>query len=100
MPGAGVSTSSWVPSMPATASWSANCHAWADPSPKSSTSSMRSPGRRWRLPPQGETRSEDRQDLQTKVMTILFALFAEVERDLISERTREGLARAWASIPG
>ena len=52
------------------------------------------------MPPQGETRSEDRQDLQTKVMTILFALFAEVERDLISERTREGLARAWASIPG
>ena len=27
-------------------------------------------------------------------MTTLFALFAEVERDLISERTREGLARA------
>ena len=26
-------------------------------------------------------------------MTTLFALFAEVERDLISERTREGLAR-------
>ena len=32
-----------------------------------------------------------------KVMTTLFALFAEVERDLISERTREGLARARAS---
>ena len=30
-------------------------------------------------------------------MTTLFALFAEVERDLISERTREGLARAKAS---
>ena len=27
-------------------------------------------------------------------MTTLFALFAEVERDLISERTPEGLARA------
>ena len=27
-------------------------------------------------------------------MTTLFALFAEVERDLISERTREGLANA------
>ena len=27
-------------------------------------------------------------------MTTLFALFAEVERDLISERTCEGLARA------
>ena len=26
-------------------------------------------------------------------MTTLFALFAEVERDLISERTREDLAR-------
>ncbi len=30
-------------------------------------------------------------------MTTLFALFAEVERDLISERTREGLAKAKAS---
>ena len=30
-------------------------------------------------------------------MTTLFALFADVERDLISERTREGLARAKAS---
>ena len=33
-----------------------------------------------------------------KVMTTLFALFAEVERDLISERTREGLAPARASV--
>ena len=30
-------------------------------------------------------------------MTTLFALFAEVERDLISERTREGLAKARAA---
>ena len=30
-------------------------------------------------------------------MTTLFALFAEVERDPISERTREGLAKASAS---
>ena len=30
-------------------------------------------------------------------MTTLFALVAEVERDLISERTREGLAKARAS---
>ena len=42
-------------------------------------------------------RFEGRQDLQTKVMTTLFALFAEVERDLISERTREGLAKARSS---
>ena len=42
-------------------------------------------------------RFEGRQDLQTKVMTTLFALFAEVKRDLISERTREDLARARAS---
>ena len=42
-------------------------------------------------------RFEGKRDIQTKVMTTLFALFAEVERDLISERTREGLARARAS---
>ena len=42
-------------------------------------------------------RVEGKQDIQTKVMTTLFALFAEVERDLISERTREGLAKAKAS---
>ena len=35
---------------------------------------------------------EGKQDLQTKVMIALFGLFAEVERDLISERTKEGLA--------
>ena len=38
-------------------------------------------------------RVDGKRDIQTKVMTTLFALFAEVERDLISERTREGLAR-------
>ena len=42
-------------------------------------------------------RVEGKQDIQTKVMTTLFALFAEVERDLILERTREGLAKARAS---
>ena len=34
--------------------------------------------------------------MQTKVMIALFGLFAEVERDLISERTKEGLAAARA----
>ena len=42
-------------------------------------------------------RVDGEQDIQTKVMTTLFALFAEVERDLISERTREGLAKAKSS---
>src|SRR3954470_7680048 len=37
-------------------------------------------------------RFEGKQDLQTKVMIALLGLFAEVERDLISERTKEGLA--------
>src|SRR5262249_60166786 len=37
-------------------------------------------------------RFEGKQDLQTKVMIALFGLFAEVERDLISERTKEGFA--------
>ena len=39
-------------------------------------------------------RVEGKQDIQTKVMTMLFA---EVERDLNSERTLEGLAKARAS---
>ncbi len=39
-------------------------------------------------------RFEGRQDMQTKVMIALFGLFAEIERDLISERTKEGLAAA------
>ncbi len=42
-------------------------------------------------------RVEGKQDIQTKVMTTLFALLAKVERDLISERMREGLAKAKAS---
>ena len=37
-----------------------------------------------------------KKDLQTKVMITMFSLFAEIERDLISERTKEGLARARA----
>ena len=41
-------------------------------------------------------RFEGKQTLQSKVMVTLFALFSEVERDLISERTKEGLASAKA----
>ena len=37
-----------------------------------------------------------RSDIQTKVMITMFSLFAEIERDLISERTKEGLSRARA----
>ena len=36
------------------------------------------------------------QTIQKKVMTTMFSLFAEIERDLISERTKEGLVRARA----
>ena len=39
-------------------------------------------------------RLEGKQDLQTKVTIALFGLFAEIERDFISERTKEGLAAA------
>ena len=35
-------------------------------------------------------------NIQNKVMITMFSLFAEIERDLISERTKEGLARARA----
>src|SRR3954452_3767226 len=41
-------------------------------------------------------RFEGKQDMPTKVMVALFGLFAEVERDLISQRTKEGLATARA----
>jgi hypothetical protein len=41
-------------------------------------------------------RFEGKQTMQTKVMVALFGLFAEVERNLISERTREGLIAAKA----
>jgi DNA invertase Pin-like site-specific DNA recombinase len=41
-------------------------------------------------------RFEGKQDMQTKVMIALFGLFAEVERNLISQRTKEGLAAARA----
>src|SRR3954454_15637392 len=36
-------------------------------------------------------RLEGKQDMPTKVMVALFGLFAEVERDLISERARQGV---------
>ena len=39
---------------------------------------------------------DGQQDLWTKVMIALFGLFADIERDLISERTKEGLAAAKA----
>ena len=35
---------------------------------------------------------EGKHNLQTKAMIALFGLFAEIERDLIAERTKEGLA--------
>ncbi len=43
-----------------------------------------------------------KQDIQTKTMITLFGLFAEIERDLISERTKQGLnaARAKGKILG
>jgi DNA invertase Pin-like site-specific DNA recombinase len=37
-----------------------------------------------------------RNDIQTKVMITMFGLFAEIERDLLSERTKMGLANARA----
>ena len=42
---------------------------------------------------------DGKQDLRTKVMIALFGLFAEVERDLISERTKEGLQLLPATRP-
>jgi DNA invertase Pin-like site-specific DNA recombinase len=42
-------------------------------------------------------RLERRQNLQTKVIVTLFGLFAEIERELISMRTKEALAAARAA---
>jgi DNA invertase Pin-like site-specific DNA recombinase len=39
-------------------------------------------------------RLNGKQDIQTKTMITLFSLFAEIERDLISERTKQGLVAA------
>lgn len=41
--------------------------------------------------------SQNDQDMASKVMVTIFSLLAELERDLISERTKMGLARAKAS---
>jgi len=41
-------------------------------------------------------RLEGKQTLQTKALLTLFGLFAEIERDLIAERTKEGLMAARA----
>jgi len=40
---------------------------------------------------------QDSEDIQTKVMITLFGLFAEIERKLISMRTKEALATAKAA---
>jgi hypothetical protein len=47
-------------------------------------------------PSRKRSASRGKQDMQIKVMVALFGLFAEVGRDLISERTEEGLASARA----
>ncbi|KPA19213.1 resolvase-like protein [Candidatus Magnetomorum sp. HK-1] len=39
-------------------------------------------------------RINGKQDIQTKTMITMFGLFAEIERDLVSERTKLGLAAA------
>jgi DNA invertase Pin-like site-specific DNA recombinase len=39
---------------------------------------------------------DGQQDMQSKVMVTMFGLFAEIERDLISQRTCEGLVAARA----
>ena len=53
-----------------------------------------SPARRSEIAIKEAIEFDGKQDLRTKVMIALFGLFAEVERDLISERTKEGLAAA------
>lgn len=76
------------------ASSSASCRDSDEAWNKSSTSLMSWSGGRstsWR---KEAIHVEGKQDLQTKMMIALFGLFAEVERDLISERTKEGLQGA------
>ena len=40
----------------------------------------------------------EKKDLKTKVMIAMFGIFAEIERELISQRTKEGMA--WAKARG
>lgn len=82
---------------PATGSWSANCPASGARWARSSPSSMRRQDLGGLRRHQGTHPLRGPSGHPAKVMTTLFALFADVERDLISERTREGLARARAS---
>lgn len=42
-------------------------------------------------------RLEGEHDTTSKIMVTMFGLFAELERDLISQRTKDGLKRAVAS---
>lgn len=46
---------------------------------------------------QGLKLLDGKQDLQSKVIIATFGIFAEVERDLLSERTKEGLINARAN---
>ena len=48
------------------------------------------------LPIKESIRFEGKQNLHTKAMIVLFGLFAEIERDLIVEGTKESLATARA----
>jgi len=41
-----------------------------------------------------------KRDMKAKVMITMFSLFAEIERDLISKQTKEGLARAQGKVLG
>jgi len=44
-----------------------------------------------------QVNSKNNKDMTSKIMITIFSLLAELERDLISERTKMGLARARAS---
>ena len=63
---------------------------------ESQSSSKRTMGERGLHAVLDQLKLRDTPDIQTKVMVTLFGLFAEIERDLIAERTKEGLAAARA----